>query len=126
MKAIINNIATALLCCAFLCPNLAIAKDNKVKLKQEAEQESILVVVLVLTCIAAGGCAILYVHAKMDKYNAEVTLVLEKSRDQKNWWIVKTNTVHLDGRKDIEVFREEIESDEMAFYRTFRIPNPTP
>jgi hypothetical protein len=76
-------------------------------------------IVLAIAILAVAGTAIYVVvkaSSNIPQDNSQVTLVLEKSYDNRTWTPVATNTVVLHGQTPIDVFQEQM-TDSMAFYR---------
>ncbi|MEI8281881.1 MAG: hypothetical protein WCG75_05715 [Armatimonadota bacterium] len=80
------------------------------------QPKNVLLAWLVLTALTVGIVIIIKVNSTLPSQTSPVTLVLEKSYYDGNWVAVSTNTVTLNGRTPIEVFRADM-TDQVACYR---------
>ena len=107
-----TTILSIILCGALLHATTAQAETTN----DPPPNGTILLGVLVLSAAVIGVIIIIKVNSTLPSQTSPVTLVLEKSYYDANWVPQATNTVILNGRTPIEVFRADM-TDEVACYR---------
>jgi len=81
-------------------------------------KDSILLGAILVAVCAVGAYAVVHIYGKYEEQTGPVTCVLLKSYSHGagTWIPVATNTVVLNGRNLIEIFRERM-TDPTAFYK---------
>ena len=108
-----KTILSILLCVVLVHATTAQAQTND---PPPVQPNNVLLAGLVLTALVVGIVIIIKVNSTLPSQTSPVTLVLEKSYYDANWVPQATNTVILNGRTPIEVFRADM-TDEVACYR---------
>jgi len=99
-----------------LCAALLSATTVQAETTNNPPNQTAFLAAFVITIGVIGVIILIKVHSTIPDQHVPVTLVLEKSYYDGNWIPQATNTVTLNGRTPIEVFRADM-TDEVACYR---------